>query len=203
MPSRYRYKNYVPEAFYHLYNRGIEKREIFLDDRDYLTFLRMCRHSLTKESLAPLKLDIITFCLMPNHYHFIVKQAGRREITRFVRSFASNYAAYFNERYERVGPLFQGCYKAKQTTTDEGLLQLSRYIHSNPVFAELVARPEDWRWSSYWEYLGQPEFRLCDTSVIFGITGSLEKYREFVEAETLAPSGRELVENLALEKLLF
>jgi len=199
MPPAGRYKEYIPDSFYHLYNRGVDKRTIFKDDQDYSTFLRMCRYTLTKKGPSPIELSLMVFCSMPNHYHFLVRQGEARGITRFIRSVASNYVPYFNEKYERIGPLFQGRFQAKRIETDEGLLHLSRYLHINPVVAGLVNYPGDWRWSSYREYLGKPEFDLCCTSPILQLAGGAEKYQEFVAAEVDSPADQLLLENLALE----
>lgn len=198
MPSRFKYKDFVEGGIYHLYNRGVEKRNIFLDEADYSTFQRMVNHPL-KKGLTPLRLDIIAFCLMPNHYHFLVQQHESRAITKFVRSFSSNYVAYFNQKYERVGPLFQGCYHAKMVDKDAGLLHLSRYIHINPVLGGLVSSPGAWLWSSYPEYSEKSDSNRCFKKVIRELSGDLKKYCEFVEAQISRNEIANSVGDLALE----
>lgn len=141
----------VNSNFYHIYNRGVEKRKIFLSTKDYLRFIEAIDYY--RESPQLLKLSdfrrkpnkelfiqsdrkeivrIYCYCLMPNHFHFLIQQLEDGGITEFIRKLCDSYSKYFNTKYERVGSLFQGSFKAKLIETDEGLLQLSKYIHNNP-----------------------------------------------------------------------
>lgn len=169
MPSRNTLKVFAPDSYYHIYNRGVEKRTIFLDDRDYRTFLSYFKVALSPElkeeyqrealsqlavaRLRRLKLDsqieLLAYCLMPNHFHLLIYQKDRESMSQLMRSIMTGYVLYFNKRYKRVGPLFQGTYKASRLDTDAYLWHISRYIHLNS---------KDWEhytYSSLPYYLGE------------------------------------------------
>ncbi len=126
MPTRY--VTFSPNQYYHVYNRGSEKRTFFQSHGDYTSFL-----SRAKENSHKYAIDIICYCLMPNHFHFLLKQTTDVSIAYFMNAVQLGYAKYFNTKYQRVGPLFQGRYKAKNIESDEYLLQLTAYIHNNPL----------------------------------------------------------------------
>ena len=152
MPTRHRIKTYVENSFYHIYNRGVEKRIIFQDDQDYRVFLYYLKLYLSPpESVKSLQkkgqsfiikprqrplnnfyneINLLAYCLMPNHFHLLLKQKPANGIEKFMRSFGTKYVQYFNKRYRRIGPLFQGTYKGVLIETDEQLLHLSRYLQS-------------------------------------------------------------------------
>lgn len=150
MPQKNAIKTYVEQGFYHVYNRGVEKRAIFEDPRDYAVFLGYLMAYLSppeKDSPSPTKRTVLSyvpknyhdtielhaFALMPNHFHLLIKQTDERTMESFFRSLATRYSMYFNRHYGRVGGLFQGRYKAVIVTSDEQLVHLSRYIHMNPL----------------------------------------------------------------------
>jgi putative transposase len=183
MPARNVRKQYAKNSYYHLYNRGVEKRVIFLDAQDYGVFLgylkqyllpkdeKMIQKRLTdpiissKEKdhlLKQLRLNnfadeitLLAYCLKPNHFHFFVKQNHATAIDAFMQSLCTRYTMYFNHRYKRVGSLFQGVYKAVMITTDEQFLHLSRYIHKQALtFQGETLEPQENNPSSYREYIG-------------------------------------------------
>ncbi len=178
MPSKNSVKTYVENGIYHVYNRGVEKRAIFQDDQDYKVFLRYLKECLSppanpKDLKIPFtlqgasfkgiprlpknyseRIQLIAFCLMPNHFHLLIKQITNADMEGFMRSIATRYSMYFNKKYNRVGKLFQGHYKAALVTNDHYLLHLSRYIHLNP--AEYTKNLEK-AYSSYTDYI------LCQT----------------------------------------
>jgi putative transposase len=161
MPSRNSTKLYVENSYYHLYNRGIEKRDIFLDKQDYDVFLAYLKGYLLpkddkgltqsinapdipykeKEKLIRLlhmnnfsqEISLLAYCLMPNHFHFFVKQKNTSTIDKFMNSMGTRYTMYFNRRYNRIGPLYQGVYKAVLVNDEGHFLHLSRYIHKQAV----------------------------------------------------------------------
>jgi len=135
-------------AFYHIFNRGVEKRPIFLDERDYKTFLH-----LLAETASEFQLRIFAYCLMKNHYHLFL-QTLRTNLSQTVQNLQGRYAQYFNFRNERVGSLFQGRYKSRLVDEERYSLQLARYIHRNPQEAGMVQHLEDYPWSSYPCYVG-------------------------------------------------
>lgn len=143
MPSRNVVKQYEEGCFYHIYNRGVEKRQIFLDDQDYKMFLGLLKRHLSREkqennrgllyeSYAG-RIELEAFCLMPNHFHMLIYlNNDTKAIPELMRRVAGAYTAYFNKKYKRVGHLFQGVYKAIKISSDPYLLHISRYIHRNP-----------------------------------------------------------------------
>jgi REP element-mobilizing transposase RayT len=161
---------------YHLYNRGHNYGEIFFERENQLYFLR-----LVGKYLSPSVLDVVTYCLMPNHYHLLVC-LKTDDLSRPMQRLGLAYTKAVNRRYGRVGALFQGPFQAMHVERDEYLLQLSRYIHLNPVMAGLVERAEDWEFSSYRDYLGLREGRLPKPELVLVQLGSVDAYREFVES---------------------
>lgn len=173
MPSRNSLKVYIENGFYHVYNRGVEKRTIFEDEQDYRVFLKYLKEILSppdpsamitiftlrgqsyKAVKTPLKnfskeINLCAYCLMPNHFHFLIKQTKRTSLEGFMRALMTRYSMYFNKRYDRVGSLFQGRYKAVLIENEMYLLHLTRYIHLNPseYTKDLVSA-----YSSYANYL--------------------------------------------------
>lgn len=132
---------------------------------------------------------IYCYCLMPNHFHLLVQQLEDNGITALLRKVSDSYTRYFNTKYERVGSLFQGPFKAKLIESDEYLLQLSKYIHKNPFeFPHGVWEGDKYPYSSYGFYLSGEPHPFCNTDFIlsyFSRTNPHLSYREFVEGEIL------------------
>ncbi len=210
-------KTYVEQGYYHIYNRGVEKRHIFLDSQDYGVFLSYLKEYLSPKDekalfarlsepnissqerdkiLKLLRLNnfyneifLLAYCLMPNHFHLLIKQSNALSIDKFMNSLALRYAIYFNRKYKRTGILFQDVYKAVSIETDEQLLHLSRYIHQNPLnknkiprkspLSDFLSQP-----SSYPEYLGQRKSNWVATEEIlsyFSKTNHKLSYQSFIE----------------------
>jgi REP element-mobilizing transposase RayT len=149
-----------PGAFYHVMNRGLERRDIFHHPKDYESFLNLCL-----EIHKRFKIIFHTYSLMPNHYHLMV-ETPEKNLSRAMRHLNGVYTQGFNKSKRRVGPLFQGRYKAILVDKEAYSLQLCRYIHLNPVKAKIVSRPEEHDYSSFRYYLGRggkaPEFLEMD-----------------------------------------
>ena len=135
--------------------RGIEKRVIFRDEYDRRHFLDCCERLFTRYRVV-----VHGYCLMPNHYHLLV-ETPLGKLHRFMQELIGEYSQFFNRRHERIGPLFQGRYKALLVERDSYALAVGRYIHLNPVKAGIVKRPEDFPWSSYRAYIGMAESKGC------------------------------------------
>lgn len=188
MPGRNVIKQYIKDGYYHLYNRGVEKRVIFLDDQDYRVFLSLLKSYLTKnddEIEAPdhrrkelsTEIDLICYCLMPNHFHLLVRQQTERGITNLMRCLNTSYTMYFNHRYSRVGTLFQGIYKATRIDRDEYLVHLSRYIHLNPAeFAD----PQKYPFSSFSHFISAKTAKWLKPNAVLDLYKDKQEYREFV-----------------------
>ncbi|MEW5799773.1 MAG: transposase [Bacteroidota bacterium] len=162
--------------YFHVYNRGVERKEIFFSERNYQYFVRRMTDSLNLTEI-----EIVAYCLMPNHFHLLLYQKEPERISKFMREVCDGYAKAINKERSRSGHLFEGKYKIKQIDSNEYLLHLSRYIHLNPVRAKLVLYPQDWEFSSCGEYFGVRESNIISTRVIVTQVGNAEGYRKFVE----------------------
>ena len=162
--------------YYHLYNRGHNRQKIFLERDNYLFFLTRLRDHLADEVC-----DIIAYCLMPNHYHLLVR-LNSDDLSQALKTFGISYTKAINKRCGRVGPLYQGPFRAVHVDREDYLLHLSRYIHLNPVSARLVGLAEDWEFSSYPEYVHARNGSLPKPAVILSQFPSSDGYRQFVES---------------------
>lgn len=143
MPTRNIIKTYGEGNYYHAYNRGVDKMNIFLDDADYEVMLALFKRYLSPERQRDLSrnllpnyhdsVDLVAYCLMPNHYHLLLYLKQKQGIEKLMRSVMTAYSRYFNTKYERVGGLFQNHFLAARIGSDEYLWHVSRYIHLNPL----------------------------------------------------------------------
>jgi len=159
MPSKNILKSDLPESYYHVYGRGNNRQKVFREPADFVKFLTLFERYLSlKEAQNQLgvsfpnyfnKIELVSFCLMPNHFHLLVYQRQQGAMTQFMRSLLTSYSMYFNKKYKRSGPLFESRYKASLISDDMYLEHITRYIHMNP---------RDWRdyeYSSLPYYLQQ------------------------------------------------
>jgi REP element-mobilizing transposase RayT len=170
-----------PGAFYHVINRGLERREIFRTKQDYEYFLSLLSQTHQKYGLV-----IHSYCLMPNHYH-IYLETPHGHLSKIMRELDGHYTQKFNKKHARVGPLMQGRYKAVVVEQDSYSLQLSKYIHLNPVRAKIVKNPEEFLWSSYAVYVGKAEAPdFLKTNFLLGqFSSSVKKARKGFKEFTL------------------
>jgi len=162
-----------PGAFYHVFSRGNQKQPIFLNDEDRHFFLKCLREAHEKFGVV-----IHAYCLMPNHFHLVL-ETPLGNLSRMMHFLITSYTIYFNKKHKRHGHLFQGRFRSVLVEAVLYAQELSRYVHLNPVRAELVERPEEYPWSSYQRYRGKrrPESWL-ETNVILGLYGDrLEEAR--------------------------
>lgn len=211
----------MENGYYHIYNRGVEKRQIFYDENDCKVFLHyMKMYLLPEEELqllnnvnfqtqrfVPLNLskevDLLAFALMPNHIHLLIKQHTRDGIVKFMRRVSTAYVMYFNKKYQRVGVLFQGRYKASLIDNEIYLLHLTRYIHLNP---NGLSVPIDFNeFSSYPYYLRKKQASWIKPKEILSYFSTVQKtalkdvlsYKSFVEDYPEDP--KEFLKDLTLE----
>jgi putative transposase len=177
----------VKDEIYHVYNRGVEKRNIFLDEQDHKYFIKNLHDFNTKEpaehprlrakneenrSLREQLVKIYAFCLMPNHFHMMLEQITDNGITNFMKKIGIGYAMYFNQKYTRSGILFQGRFQTKRIAKDNHFNYLPHYIHLNPVkliepdwkqgkinnIQKALDFLNNYKWSSYLDYCGKKNF---------------------------------------------
>lgn len=220
-----RFTPLVNDQYYHVYNRGVAYQPIFFSVRDYERFL-LClsyyrfnnlpfrlskllqipneehQQLLTNlEATNDLVVDVIAFCLMPNHFHLLIQQKLEAGISKFMRQITDSFTRYFNTKYRRVGPLFQGAFKAVLIETNEQIVHVSRYIHLNPLTSYVVREKSflDYPWSSLKDYLSKGS-KMVNSLIILSNFKTSEDYLKFVMDQ--ADYGKELekIKHLTLEK---
>lgn len=215
MPSRYVIRDFVENAFYHVFNRGVEKRNIFLEHQDYNIFLYYLyiylmplKKILAKYPQFPIRLhaknlneqlELISYCLMPNHFHLLLLQRTADAISKFIKQLTNAYTFYFNNKYNRVGGLMQGRFKAVKIETEELLLHVNRYIHLNPIVSEITKDLNTYKWSSYSNYLGKAGSINCAKHHILTHFSSRKKYKEFIENQVEYEQKLELIKHITIE----
>lgn len=161
--------------YYHIYNRGARQVTIFREPTNYhFTISKMREYSRAQG------ISVIAYCLMPNHYHFLVRQDGEEAAGNLPRFVFNSYSKAFNKMYGRSGTLFEGRYRAKVIQSRSHLLHLCRYIHGNPVKDGMAAGPGEWPYSNYLEWLGQRSDFPVDRDFIREHFSDSEKYGEFL-----------------------
>lgn len=196
---------FATNHIYHIYNRGVNKRLIFLNKRDYTRLLDLTNYyrflncpikfsyfkklslaergnileNLEKESKR--LVDILAFCFMPNHFHFLLKQLTDKGTSKFIAKITNGFSHYFNIRNDRSGHLFQGNFGAVRIEDDEQYLHVSRYIHLNPVSAYLIEAKDlaSYEYSSYPEYIGRRS-GFTNTKEILSYFKKPAEYEKFV-----------------------
>lgn len=195
------------DCYYHIYNRGANKANLFEEESDYIHALNLVKYyncidypiRFSKFKLLHLDqrseiwkrldvskkfVDIVSFCLMPNHFHLLVMQKQDRGISKFMANFQNSYTKYFNIKYEHDGHLLQGQFKAKQIDSEELLLHLSRYIHLNPYSSHMVPDIDsllEYKWSSMQEYLNKKSFCICNKDILNNYFNSSTKHIQFLK----------------------
>ncbi|MEK7559211.1 MAG: transposase [Patescibacteria group bacterium] len=223
----YRKTLLVQDQIYHVFNRGVAGLPIFASVKDYSRFLELVDYyrfintpfsfshlkkkleEKRKKILSDLKekdetqAEILAYCLMNNHFHFLLKQLTKSGISSFMANLQNGYAKYFNIKTRRAGPLFQSIFKSVRIETDEQLLHVSRYIHLNPSTGYLVDANNlhTYKWSSLSEYLGEVTNNLSFISkdMILGLIGGADKYRQFVFDQAQYQRKLGLIKHLIIE----
>lgn len=216
---------FAMNEYYHIYNRGVDKRDIFLDQDDVQRFFHGIRefntlepigsiyeHSFKNHKLESSKskrvqynlsagknqkvsqlVNFICYCLNPNHYHFILEQVVDKGIAKFMQRLGTGYTNYFNNKYQRVGALFQGRFKAVHVDNDAYLLRLSGYVNLNDRVHQLGSSASKLVRSSWGEYIQSENLRedkgtvsnksslICKKDIILGQFNNVDMYKEFVE----------------------
>ena len=186
----------ITGEIYHVYNRGHNKRTIFLAPRDYKRFKQTIYYYQFKgpkirfsrfnkdilNNFLPIKneklVEILGFCLMPNHFHLQLKQLQDDGISIFMSQIQNSYTKYFNTKYQSIGPLLQGCFKSRIIEDENQLTHLNRYIHLNPIVSGQSKDLESYPWSSYIEYSTRAEL-ICSTELISSFFPSIKDFTKF------------------------
>src|SRR3989344_7443988 len=214
-------RNFISGQIYHVVNRGVDKRNIFMDEDDYTRAIHNIFEfndqnptlnsgylfSKAKFDISnhidlrnqydknPRKLlvEILAFCLMPNHVHFLLRPRIEKGVTTFMRKFGAGYANYFNQKYQRSGALFQGRYKSVLVNKEQHLLHLPFYIHLNPLDLKepqwrnreitsskaAMNHLNSYRWSSYLDYIGVKNFpSLTQRDFLLNLFGGTASFKE-------------------------
>ena len=188
---------YQENSFYHVFNRGNRKQPIFLEHKDYIRFLDKILTYKEKSGV-----QIISYCLMPNHFHFLIKQSAENQIQKFTHNLSTSYSKYFNIKYQQVGSVFQGRFKAKLVEREEYLIYLTIYIHLNPAgrndkLADLIAFP----WSSLSSFVTDRKDPICANEEVLSLiaeSNQKEEYRKIFE-EQLANKNFDKISHLLLD----
>jgi len=213
---------FVTGEWYHIYNRSIEGREIFLAEEDYLKFLRGIKDfnnkSFYEERARIVKtygfkelssflkqvekvVDISFYSLIPNHYHFILRQLTAEGIPKFMHKIGTSYTNYFNKKYGRSGSLFQGPYETIHIDNNNYFLWLSGYVNGN-IEIHKIAEAESYPWSSLRSILGSKGNEiLSGTEIVLSQFENLEGYKDFVKKVIEESRKRKDLEKYLLEKL--
>lgn len=214
---------------YHIFNRGVDKREVFSDKKDYERFLlsmnllndkydglmikwRDFRKSDAKATFDDfLKLgfrnfrkrkplvEIVAYCLNPNHYHFILKQIEDRGIEKFFHKIGTSHTKYYNDKYKRNGTLFQGAYKAILIDSNEYLLYLSAYVNRNN-FIHGYNKDDKWPYSSLPDYLGTAKSQLINKNIVLDQFRNINEYKDFLKDNSLDMRDKKEMEKYLIEQ---
>jgi REP element-mobilizing transposase RayT len=190
MPSRK--VNLVEGEYYHIYNRGVDKRNIFLNELDLKRFLQSMEEFNTKNPIGSLYensfvkqlggrtsklVNFVAFCLNPNHYHFIITPLTEKGIEKFMQRLGTGYTMYFNEKQKRTGSLFQGKFKSKHINSNEYLLQASSYVNLNNYDKNGIIK-KSLNSSSWLEYTQSTNTNFCEKSIILDQFKSKKEYEK-------------------------
>lgn len=221
----YRHTIFTTNYYYHILNRGIGSKAIFKDSRDYeraletinyyrfqksnLSFsiyerlsLELKDHSYKELIKKPQLVEIISFCLMPNHTHLLIKQLIDHGISTFMRKWQNSYARYFNTKYNQKGYLFESVFKAKLIEEERLLWHISRYIHLNPSSASLISinKLADYPWSSLPEYLVKKKLFFTNTDLILDHFKGRNSYWKFIYNQAAYQKKLQQIKHLILDE---
>jgi len=160
----YRKVQFAQGHYYHVYNRGIDRQPIFQAAANYEFLLRRI-----KQYVQALRVTVIAYCLMRNHYHLLLRQDGDTPISTLMQRVFNSYTKAYNKRYGRQGTLFEGPYRALYVDRETYLRHVCRYIHANPVKHGYVDRVEEWPYSNYHEWVGARDGALVDRAFVKGL----------------------------------
>ena len=169
-------EEFVKGAIFHIYNHSVNEIDLFNERDDYLYFLQKLKNNYSSGEMA-----IYGYCLMPNHFHFCIKQKGDRPIYDVFNRFNISYTLHFNSKLKRKGKVFANKLQHKKINDDKYLIDICPYIHRNPVKAGLVDFPEDWEFSNYREWIGSRNSELFNNEILINYFDNSSNYKKYVE----------------------
>jgi REP element-mobilizing transposase RayT len=173
MPRR---EPFVEGHYHHIYNRGAGRQAIFVEERNYIYALRLLKRVASACNIA-----VIAYCLLPNHYHWQLRQDGETPAGKVPTRVFGSYTQASNRAYERTGTLFEGPYKALAVTVGAHFVNLCSYIHLNAVHHGLVDTPNQWPYSNYLEWIEKRPGTLVDRDLVRNYFAEPQAYEEFVK----------------------
>jgi len=165
-----------PGNYYHIYNRGANRQNIFREADNYHFLLKRIGRAVNEMAVS-----IIAYCLMPNHYHFLLRQNSDDSISDMIQGIFNSYSKAFNKKYNRSGTLFEGPFQSIHVDKENYLIYLCRYIHRNPMEAGLVSQPERWPYSNYLEWIEARAGKLVDPDFVRSYFKTPDEYIDFVQ----------------------
>ncbi len=186
---RLKSEEFVKGQYYHIYNHAVANDLLFYDEDDYLMCLRRLRRYYEKDAYS-----ILAYCLMPNHYHFLLYQNTDIPFHNSLNKVWFSYSCYLNKKYDRKGTIFSGKQQHIGIKNEAYLRYLCAYIHLNPVKAKLVDTPEAWNWSNYREWIGLRDGILIDREHISCFFQNPSEYKECINSLINVPDKRLLID---------
>lgn len=168
---------WYPNTSYHITARGNRRNDIFKDEEDFQIYLTLMENAL---EYFENKFNIVCYCLMDNHIHIMIETKDMH-YKHYITRINSIYAKFFNHKYNYIGHLYQDRYFSELIETDSQSLETSRYIHLNPVRANMVIKPEEYKWSSYSMYIGETKEKIIKSGIILNYFSNREAYKIFIE----------------------
>lgn len=206
---------FANNQYYHVFNRGVDKRKILDDYEDLNRFFQSMQEFNTIEPIGSIfensfrklgspaskpLVDFICYCINPNHFHFILKQVVDKGIEKFMQRLGTGYTKYFNNKYVRNGILFQGKFKSIHINSNEYLLHLSAYVNLNNKVHQLGSPASKWLTKSSWgEYVNNNENAFCEKRIVLEQFNMPKEYKEFAESSLINIYERKEMEKLLLE----
>lgn len=215
----------VTGEIYHIFNRGIDGRVTFSNAGEYIRAYQIMKYYQFSSPMVKLSkflrcrdperqklqevcqgqrlISIISYCLMPNHFHFLLRQEMDKGVSKFLSQFQNSYTRYFNTKNDRVGQLFLDNFKNVLVESEGQFLHLSRYIHLNPYSSKIVENLNDlykYEWSSLGEYIGGSEDYICDREMIMNYFKTKESYKKFISDRAGYQRELKQIENLLIDE---
>lgn len=216
---------FVNEAYYHVFNRGVDRRVTFTSSHNYqraldllyyyqfvytpLRFSHYTRLNDNRKQDIDLqmysggkKVHVVAYCLMPNHYHLLIKQKEEKGISLFISEFQNAYTRYFNLINKRTGFLFQSAFKAVYVESDMQLLHLTRYIHLNPATANIISlnNIDKYQWSSYLTYIKHQPNNIVHADGVYDVLAQVKDYKSFVNDNAAYTKELNCIRHISLEE---